>query len=164
MSLRSRILEDPYYRFKSTFELAVGAELGIKIDVNQATIDDWLRLPGISIHQARTLVKLSQVGVPFYSIADVAAALDLPPARLQPLLPVLSFQYYHEDLKLSGVNPNHASFSELVAIPGVDADLAEAIVCDRGVLGKYADLVNLQERLCLSGELVGELMHYFRFR
>jgi DNA uptake protein ComE-like DNA-binding protein len=164
MSLRSRILEDPYYRFKSAFELAVAAELGVRIDVNQSTVDDWLRLPGISIHQARTLVKLSEAGVPFYSLSDVAAALNLPVARLQPLLPVLSFQYYHEDLKLPEVNPNQASFSELVAIPGVDSDLAEAIVCDRNVLGKYTDLVDLQQRLRLPGELVGKLMHYLRFR
>lgn len=163
MSLRSRILEDPYYRFKSGFELAVAAELGIRIDVNQATVDDWLRLPGISIHQARTLMKLSQAGIPFYSIADIAAALNLPVTRLQPLVPVLSFQYYHEELKLPGVNPNQASMTELLAIPGVDANLAEAIVCDRDVLGKYTDLLNLQQRLRLPGELVGELMHYFRF-
>ena len=60
MSLRSRIIEDPYYRFKSAFEIAVAADLGVKIDVNQANVDDWLRLPGISIHQARQLVALSQ--------------------------------------------------------------------------------------------------------
>jgi DNA uptake protein ComE-like DNA-binding protein len=163
MSLRSRILEDPYYRFRSGFEVALAAELGVKIDVNRATVDDWLRLPGISIHQARTLVKLSQAGVTFYSIADVGAALSLPVNRLEPLVPVLSFQYYHEDLKLPGVNPNQASMSELLAIPGVDANLAEAIVCDRDVMGKYTDLVNLQERLRLPGDLVGAIMHYLRF-
>ena len=74
MSLRSRIVEDPYYRFRSAFEIAVAADLGVKIDVNQATVDDWLRLPGISIHQANQLVTLSQAGVAFYSISDVAAA------------------------------------------------------------------------------------------
>ena len=51
MSLRSRILENPYYRFQSPFEIAVAADLGVRIDVNQAGVDDWLRLPGISIHQ-----------------------------------------------------------------------------------------------------------------
>jgi DNA uptake protein ComE-like DNA-binding protein len=90
MSLRSRILADPYYRFQTAFEIAIAADLGVTIDVNQAGIDDWLRLPGISIHQARQLVALSQAGVAFYSISDLVAALGIPIARLQSLAPILS--------------------------------------------------------------------------
>ena len=56
IGIRNKIANDPYYRFQSLQEIAIAAELGIKIDVNQATVDDWLRLPGLSIHQARSLV------------------------------------------------------------------------------------------------------------
>jgi DNA uptake protein ComE-like DNA-binding protein len=162
MSLRSRILEDPYYRFQSGFELAVGAELGVRIDVNQATIDDWLRLPGISIHQARSLVNLSQAGVPFYSIADLAAALGMPVNRWEPLAPILSFQYYHEDLALPSVHLARASASELATIPGIDEELARSIVADRSQHGVFTDLVDFQRRLGLSGKSIGELMHYLK--
>lgn len=74
--LRAQILADPYYRFQSLAEVALAAELGISIDVNQASVDDWLRLPGLSIHQARQLVQLTQNGVQFYAIEDIAAALS----------------------------------------------------------------------------------------
>lgn len=72
--LQQRLRQDPYYRLRSFEEVALAAAIGIKIDVNQATVDDWLRLPGISIHQGRSLVQLTSQGVQFYSLDDVAAA------------------------------------------------------------------------------------------
>ena len=163
MSLRSRILEDPYYRFQSAFEIAVAADLGVKIDVNQASVDDWLRLPGISIHQARQLVTLSQAGVAFYSIADLAAALSIPGHRLQWLAPVLSFQYYNPASTLPSIQIDRATAAELSQIPQLSPALATEIVTQRERGGKFTDLVNLQQRLGLSGELIGELMHYLQF-
>ena len=163
MSLRSRILEDPYYRFQSAFEIAVAADLGVKIDVNQASVDDWLRLPGISIHQARQLVTLSQAGVAFYSIADLTAALSIPGHRLQWLAPVLSFQYYNPASTLPSIQIDRATAAELSQIPQLSPALATEIVTQRERGGKFTDLVNLQQRLGLSGELIGELMHYLQF-
>lgn len=163
MSLRSRILEDPYYRFKSAFDIAVAADLGVQIDVNQASVDDWLRLPGISIHQARQLVALSKAGVAFYSISDLAAALNTPMSRLQWLAPVLSFQYYDRSLDLPSVPVNTATASELTQIPQISPELATEIVANRDRDGNFTDLLNFQKRLQLSGESIGELMHYLQF-
>jgi DNA uptake protein ComE-like DNA-binding protein len=163
MSLRSRILEDPYYRFQSAFDIALAADLGVAIDVNQASVDDWLRLPGISIHQARQLVSLSRAGVPFYSISDLAAALNIPSSRLQWLAPVLSFQYYDESEDLPSVKINEATVHELMQIPKVELELAEAIVAHRQQGGTFTSLVNFQKRLGLSGKAIGELMHYLQF-
>jgi DNA uptake protein ComE-like DNA-binding protein len=162
MSLRSRIAEDPYYRFKSAFEIAVAADLGVQIDVNQANVDDWLRLPGISIHQARQLVALSQAGVAFYSISDLAAALNIPIARLQWLAPVLSFQYYDRALALPSAKINLANVDELAQIPQISPELATEIIAHRDRDGKFTDLVNFQQRLGLSGEVITQLMHYLQ--
>ena len=163
MSLRSRIVENPYYRFQSAFEIAVAADLGVQIDVNQASVDDWLRLPGISIHQARQLVNLSQAGVAFYAISDLAAALSVPIQRLQWLAPVLSFQYYDPVAALPSVSIDRSTVAELVQIPQISPELAAEIVSNREQGGKFTDLVNFQQRLGLSGELIGELMHYLQF-
>jgi DNA uptake protein ComE-like DNA-binding protein len=163
MSLRSRIIEDPYYRFTSAFDIAVAADLGVQIDVNQAGVDDWLRLPGISIHQARQLVGLTKAGVVFYSISDLAAALNTPMSRLQWLAPVLSFQYYDRSLDLPSVSVNTATASELTQIPQISPELATEIINNRDRGGNFADLLSFQNRLGLSGELLGNLMHYLRF-
>lgn len=162
LAIRTRLLSDPYYRLQSAEEIAVAAALGIQIDVNQASVDDWLRLPGLSIHQARSLVELSQSGVQFYCLEDIAAALSLPLQRLKPLEPVLRFCYYDECTKVL-VNPNTATVESLAQIPVMDLSLAKAVVENRMLAGRYRNLVDFQRRLSLPGHLTTALMHYLRF-
>ncbi|UBF29691.1 ComEA family DNA-binding protein [Kovacikia minuta CCNUW1] len=132
------------------------------MDVNQASVDDWLRLPGLSIHQARTLVELTQAGIQLHSLEDIAAVLGLPLQRLKPLEPVLLFCYYDTPVALQPLNPNTATADALQRIPGVDLYLARAIVQNR-VQGPYRNLVHLQRRLSLSSQVTAELMHYLKF-
>ncbi len=161
---RTKILSDPYYRFQSVAELEFAASLGVKVDVNQAGIDDWLRLPGLSIHQARSLVELTQAGIPLHCIEDIAAALSLPVPRLKPLEPVLQFCYYDADsvAKPKPVNPNTATIEMLIRIPAVDLYLARAIVANRSV-SPYRNLTHFQRRLALPSQLIAELLHYLTF-
>ncbi|NET69930.1 MAG: ComEA family DNA-binding protein [Sphaerospermopsis sp. SIO1G2] len=163
--LRSKLLSDPYYRLQSAAEVDMAAQLGMCIDVNQATVDDWLRLPGLSIHQGRALVELSKLGVKFYCLEDIAAALNVPVQRLEPLKSLLNFSYYDEE-SLSNtmqIDPNIANIETLVKIPGIDLSLAEAVIENRLANGSYRNLVDFQQRLQLSGEVIGQLMYYLRF-
>ena len=157
-------LTDPYYRFQSLAEVQQAAKLGVRIDANRSGVDDWLRLPGLSIHQARSLVALSQSGVQFHCIEDIAAALSLPVQRLQPLGLILQFCYYdpNSPIEIQPLNPNLASPEALSQIPIVDLFLARAIVQERQ-RGAYRNLVDLQQRLALPGQTIAELMHYLRF-
>jgi len=162
-TLRTRLLNDPYYRLQSNAEIAVAAALGIQIDANQASVDDWLRLPGLSIHQARSLVELSQAGVRFYCLEDIAAALNLPLQRLKPLEPVLKFCYYDDLDSKALVNPNTATVEMLLQIPAIEPSLAQAVVQNRLMSGHYRNLADFQRRLSLPGDLTTQLMHYLRF-
>ncbi|MGV0023764.1 helix-hairpin-helix domain-containing protein [Phormidesmis priestleyi ANT.L61.2] len=159
----SCILNDPFYRFQSLDEIRLAASLGIQIDVNQASVDDWLRIPGLSIHQARMLTQLSQSGVQFFCVEDLAAALGLSLQRLKPLEPILSFCYYDEDCMTQRVNLNTASVEELGSIPDMGTVLARAIVRNRVSNGPYKNLVDLQKRLSLPSQTVSHLMHYLNF-
>lgn len=165
-SLRDRIINDPYYRFQSGEEIAIASQVGIRIDANHATVDDWLRLPGLSIHQARTLVHLAQAGVKFYAIEDIAAALSLPPTRLQPLQPILSFAYYDDesiDTPAIVINPNTADLATLQKVPFIDIDLANAIIQTRHSRGFYTNIVDFQQKLNLAGDVLAQLMYYLKF-
>jgi DNA uptake protein ComE-like DNA-binding protein len=164
--IRNKILSDPYYRLQSQEELVVAAQLGIRIDPNQATADDWLRLPGFSIHQARTLVELSRAGVKFYCVEDIAAALSISPARLEALKIILDFSYYdEEELEISTkqINPNTASVETLASVPFIELSLAQAVVEDRSLGGLYRDIVDFQRRLNLPGDVLAQLMYYLKF-
>lgn len=164
--LRAKLLNDPYYRLQSGDEIQLAAQLGIRIDANQATVDDWLRLPGLSIHQARSLVELSHSGVKYYCIEDVAAALAIPPQRLEPLNPLLIFIYYdHESLERPTqlINPNTATAEQLATIPFMDISIAQAVVQNRLSAGPYRNLVDFQKRLELPGDAIAQLMYFLRF-
>jgi DNA uptake protein ComE-like DNA-binding protein len=163
LARRSQILQDPHYRFQSLTELSIAAELGVQIDANRATVDDWLRLPGISIHQAKALVTLQESGLEFYAIEDVAAALGIPVQRIQVWSLVLSFQYRHPDTQILQFNVNQATVAELQSLVDISAELAQAIVANRLEHGNFRDLVNLQQRLSLPGTLLASLMHQLKF-
>ncbi len=163
--LRYKITNDPYYRFESLSELRIAAEHGIRIDVNTATVDDWLRLPGISIHQARLLTHITEAGLHFYCIDDVATALGTSVQRLKPLEMIMQFCFYDpENLShIDRVNLNTAPVESLLTLPGIGPVLARAIVRDRTSRGNFGDLLDLQERLSLPNALTSDLMHYLKF-
>ena len=165
IGLKRKIANDPYYRLQTLAEIAIAVELGITIDANQASVDDWLRLPGFSIHQARSLVELVTMGVQFMCLEDIAAAISVPVQRLQYLEPILSFAYYDCLSPLSPVkiNPNTASVTDLDRIPGLDTDLACLLVENRQANGRYRHLIDLQQRLNLDASSTSQLMHYFKF-
>lgn len=161
-SIRTKLLNDPYYRLQSTAEIAIAADLGIAIDVNKAKVDDWLRLPGLSIHQARSLVQLCQAGVQFCCIEDIAAALGISVQHLQPLVPVLKF-YYYDEVAIAPFSPNTATIEQLTELPAIDLALAQVIVQNRELQGAYRNLADFQQRLSLPGALISQLMYYLQF-
>jgi len=161
--VRDRLQRDPLARLNSLEEVAIAAELGVRIDVNQATVDDWLRLPDISIHQARTLATLSQQGVAFHSIEDVAAALGVSAVRLRPLTPVLQFCYYDTESLVSGMplSLNQTTVAELRTIPGLSATLIERIVNERR-RSPFVNWADVHHRLRLTAAETAHWMHYLR--
>ena len=163
--IRQKIINNPYSRLENGLEVQIAAELGVKIDVNQACVDDWLRLPGISIYQARSLVELVGMGMQLLCLEDVAAAIGVPIHRIKPLEPVLHFEYRdrHSCLSPQKVNPNTATIAQLTQIPLLETDLAQRILVDRQKQGNYRNLADFQRRLSLDSPLVSRLMYYLQF-
>ncbi|MFP4692317.1 MAG: helix-hairpin-helix domain-containing protein [Halothece sp.] len=165
LSLRQKIRNNPYYRFQSLEEVAIAQSLNITIEVNSATVDDWLRLPGFSIRQAQTLTALTATGVQFYSLEDIAAALKIPVQRLEPFAPILSFDFTDHDPEIApqSLNPNTATAEALARLPFFDQALAETVVQNRCDYGNYRNLADFHQRLGLNSHLTSQLMHYLRF-
>lgn len=153
----------PFYRFQSVTEVQLAAAQGMRLDVNRASLDDWLRLPGFSIHQARLLAQLTQIGVQFHCLEDIAAALNLPCHQLQPIAPILQFCHYEDDLSLTVISLNSAPLEHLLQLPGITRSLAEQILADRQSHGSFRNLVELQQRLQLPPHLMNDWLHYLRF-
>jgi DNA uptake protein ComE-like DNA-binding protein len=164
--LRLRLQADPLLRLTTLRDVQLAAELGVRIDSNRAQIEDWLRLPGLSIHQARTLGQLTQTGVQFNALDDIAAALAIPIASLEGLRPILQFYYYEtndlQPLRL-GLDPNTASLSALQQLPEVSEAIAREICHQRILGGPFRNVGDFQTRLQLPGPLMGKLLHYLKF-
>lgn len=160
-----KIQSNPYYRFQSAIEVKIAGELGIKIDANRATVDDWLRLPGISIIQAKNLVEITNSGIHFLCLEDVASALGISPLQIQFWESVLYFGYYATDSFISPakINPNNATLNQLKNIPNLEEEIAKKIIIERESNGKYLHIGNLQKRLNLSTDFAYHLMAYFQF-
>ncbi|MGF1570169.1 MAG: helix-hairpin-helix domain-containing protein [Nodosilinea sp.] len=160
----SRLAQEPHCRFTSYTEVNLAAELGFAIDVNQAAVDDWLRLPGISIRQAQGLERLRQNGVQLHCLEDLAAALGVSVNQLQPLKNVLSFRHYDPDSALVplALNPNQATVEQLCQVPGLTPQIAQAIVSDRHRQGRFQTMADLQNRLGFSAAAMQRLVYYLR--
>lgn len=180
----ARLQSAPYTPLKTPEDIQLAAHLDLTIDVNRATIQDWQRLPQLSSTHATLLVQLTQVGVQFNSLEDMAAALGVAVTTLQPLAPVLRFYYYDvpdvpELLNSEGaaaaletvgaggasggpINPNHATLAELMMIPEMAEAIAQQIIKQRQVQ-PYQHLVDFKQRLSLSAETITALMYYVRF-
>ncbi|MBF2036902.1 MAG: ComEA family DNA-binding protein [Leptolyngbyaceae cyanobacterium T60_A2020_046] len=159
--VRARLLRDPYGRLQSLAEVPIAAELGIRIDVNRARVDDWLRLPGLSIHQARMLENLTRSGLQFYGLEDLAAALGLTAQALQPLAPLLQFCYYDPESGFSTrrIALNQATVGQLMTLPGMQQPWAEAIAAERR-RRRFVSLADFQARLSVPPEWMACWMHY----
>ncbi|MEB3209985.1 MAG: helix-hairpin-helix domain-containing protein [Leptolyngbyaceae bacterium] len=163
-NVRSRIQNDSTYRLQSPEEVAIAASLGVEIDVNRATVADWLRLPILTEGQGRSLATLNQAGVQFHCLDDLAAALSLSVEDVQPLEPILKFYYYDVDEVSvpTQVNPNQASLATLSNIPGITIPLALQITHHRASK-PFQDIADMQQRLSLKAATVERLMHYLQF-
>jgi DNA uptake protein ComE-like DNA-binding protein len=161
----NKMKTDPYYRFQSVEEIEIAGQLGIKIDVNLATVDDWLRLPGISITQARNLVEIVNSGIHLLCIEDLAGALGISVLTIQVWQPVLYFAYYASDSFISPrkVNINEGTIAQLMTIPNIEKAIVEKIIAEKEKNGKYRHIADLQKRVNLSQEMSYHLMGYLQF-
>lgn len=163
--LKKKLAQDTYYRFRSVDEVRLGVKSGVSIDANRATVDDWLTLPGISIHQARSLVELSRSGTPLTCWEDVAAITGIGLSRLRAFGDAVRFYYYDPESEIIPqlINVNRATIGELSAIPVVDSTLAKRLIYGRQRSGPYKDWLDLKRRLQLHPQTITTLLHYLRF-
>jgi competence protein ComEA len=137
-----------------TLWLAFASALAAPLDVNQASASELDTLPGLGRAKAEAIVAHREANGPFTSLDDllevsgigpgtvanlrglvrvgarVLAAGDRVPAANEARLPMV--------MSASTVDPNTATMSDLVGLPGISPARAEAILADRDRNGPFS--------------------------
>ncbi|WP_028952695.1 hypothetical protein [Synechococcus sp. CC9616] len=129
------------------------------MDVNRASRDQWVQLPGCGSDRADLLVRLQQGGVQFSCADDLFRLLELPADLAALWHPHLIF-HWHGDAPLQPVETpvdlNTAATAELQRLQWPD-DRVQRLLQERRRQG-FQDLADLQERLCLPASTVESLI------
>ncbi len=163
---RNRVLliQDPQQRLQSDQDMQVAKDLGMGIDINRCSVDDLLRLPGVSIIEARRIVEVRRSGGPFLSAEELHTRADLSSTKVRRLEPLLQFCYYEPTLSLPEIlDVNEATAGQLETLEGIDSSLAVRIVQERTAQGDYQNLADLRDRLSLNARVIAKLMNRLTF-
>jgi DNA uptake protein ComE-like DNA-binding protein len=161
---RLALITNPRLRLTSARDLRLAGELGMAMDVNRASVDDLLRLPGMSIVEARRIVEGRKRGGPYLSAEELAERAEISAHKVRSVEPLLQFCYYETALPVAErLCVNDATAAELATVEGIYPSLAEQIVRERTARGDYADLAELRERLQLSARVTARLVSRLEF-
>ena len=165
--LELKLRQNPQRRLQDPSEAQRAAALGWRLDVNRASADDWLRLPGITATQVDLLVRLQRGGVQLSGIDDLERLLELPRSQVLTWEPLLLFRWYGDGAPHSAnpraVDLNHATAAALEQeLPQLDAVRRARLLRERQRT-PFRDLADLQQRLQWPPALVEELIGKVRF-
>ena len=165
--LELKLRQDPQRRLHDPGEARHAAALGWRLDVNRASADDWLRLPGITPTQVDLLLRLQRGGVQLSGLDDLERLLELPRSQATAWEPLLLFRWYGDGAPLHTsprpVDLNHAPSAALERdLPQLDAVRRTRLLRERQ-RAPFSDLADLQQRLQLPPALVEELIGKVRF-
>ena len=134
------------------------------MDVNRASRDQWLQLPGCSQDTADLLVRLQQGGVQFACADDLFRLLELPSDLARLWIPILDLPMARRCSTAApgrSLDLNNAGAEQLALLGWPEQRLANLLRERRR--SAFQNLADLQERLCL-GQQRGSLDRPGEFR
>ena len=157
--------KDPPARTEPTPPAAPVAAPSWILDVNRATSEQWLQLPGCTEAMVDVLLRLQRAGVQFSQADDLFQLLDLSPLQAEQWRPHLVFHWYGDAPPLPEPTPlelNAASRLELEQALLWPQPRLSRLLQERNRKA-FENLADLQERLCLPPEAVEQLLGKVRF-
>ena len=129
------------------------------IEVNRASREQWLQLPGCSENTADLLLRLQRGGVQFSSVEELFRLLEMPEQQSRSWEPHLVV-HWHGDTSpqppAAALDLNNASTEELQTLGWPEKRL-QGLLRERRRNG-FRDLADLQERLCLPASAIEALI------
>jgi DNA uptake protein ComE-like DNA-binding protein len=125
------------------------------IDINNATIDDFKRLPAVG-NTAYKIVKFREKLGGFISINQVKETYGLTDSVYQAMLPYLSLT----SIIIQKININTASDFDLGKHPYISSDIAKAIAIYRKQHGNYSKIEDVRKIVFINQAMYQKIAPY----
>ena len=117
-----------------------------KIDINECTKDDMVRILGLPIVYANDIESLQNEGYIFTHAEELAEIAGVPESHVRRIAPMICFSYnYQKEARFTWKRLNILSPQELIQ-SGLDRVVAEAIVRERQSRGEYKSVIDVKRR------------------
>lgn len=161
---RLTLLHNPEQRLTSEQQMLTARELGMSIDINRCSVDDLLRLPGVTLLEARRIVEIRRSGGPYFSADELQERTDVSWEKIRRLQSMLQFRYYEQKSALPQLlDINSATSNQIAQLEDIEPSLASRIVQERDLGGDFASMTDLRDRLNLPARLIARLMNRIHF-
>jgi len=122
------------------------ANLRGKIDINECTKDDLVRVLGLPIVYANDIESLQNEGYIFTYAEELSEIAGVPASHVRRIAPMICFSYnYQKEASFTWKRLNILSVEELTA-SGLDRVVAEKIVTERQIKGEYKSVIDVKRR------------------
>lgn len=161
---RLNLLHNPQQRLTSEQQMLTARELGMSIDINRCSVDDLLRLPGVTLLEARRIVEIRRSGGPYFSADELQERTDVSWEKIRRLQSMLQFRYYEQKSSLLILlDINSATATQISELEGIEPSLASRIVQERDLGGDFSNISDLRDRLNLPARIIARLMNRINF-
>lgn len=117
-----------------------------KIDINECSKDDLVKILGLPIVYANDIESLQHEGYIFTHLEELSEIAGIPESHIQRIAPMVTFSYdYKKEAHLSWKRFNLLSAQELIAC-GLEPAVAEKIFAERQQKGEYRSVMDVKRR------------------
>jgi DNA uptake protein ComE-like DNA-binding protein len=117
-----------------------------KIDINECTKDDMVRILGLPIVYANDIESLQNEGYIFTHAEELSEIAGVPESHVRRIAPMICFSYnYQKEARFTWKRLNILSPEELIQ-SGLDRVVAEKIVRERQIQGEYKSVIDVKRR------------------
>ncbi|MDQ2100104.1 MAG: helix-hairpin-helix domain-containing protein [Tychonema bourrellyi B0820] len=117
-----------------------------KIDINECTKDDLVRVLGLPIVYANDIESLQNEGYIFTHAEELSEIAGVPEGHVRRIAPMICFSYnYQKEARFTWKRLNILSPQELIE-SGLDRVVAEKIVRERQIKGEYKSVIDVKRR------------------
>lgn len=139
-------LEKSYGKTEESQHAAVRKTVEFPIDVNSASYESLLEIPGIGPAKAKAIIQYREQNGPFVTVDDLTKVSGIGKVTVQRIAPYVKAEGVVIIERTRKINVNKATLEELMQLPGIGEIKASEIIKfrqQRGTLNKLDDLLQV---------------------